>query len=123
MNELTHAVDRLVVEVESPSGRRTVSLPARARISDLVPGLVDLCEGRSDAAGWELAPKGEPRLPGEMTLGESGLFPGAVLVLIQTSRQRDAEPDGPGWAARLPLVADRIRGALRPPAEPKSIDR
>ena len=123
MNELTHTTNRLVVEVEGPSGRRTVSLPAGARIDDLLPGLVELLEGRADSAGWGLAPTGEGRLAGTSTLGESGLYAGAVLVLIEPADRPEPAPESPGWAARVPAIAQRIRTSLRPPAQPKGIDR
>ena len=123
MNELTHTTNRLVVEVEGSSGRRTVSLPAGARIDDLLPGLVELLEGRADSAGRGLAPTGEGRLAGTSTLGESGLYAGAVLVLIEPADRPEPAPESPGWAARVPAIAQRIRTSLRPPAQPKGIDR
>lgn len=114
---------RLVVEVEGPSGgRRTVALPADARIDDLVPGLVELCEGRSDSTGWGLAPLGESGLAGDMTLGKSGLYPGAVLILVEPRLNEDVEPEVVGWAVRIPAMAQRIKVALQPRDEPKSID-
>lgn len=72
---------RLVVSVDSPSGRRLVSVPDDAPVEDLLPGLVQECEGSDDAAGWSLAAQGEPALDPGQNLGEAGLFPGAVLVL------------------------------------------
>jgi len=72
---------RLVVTVDSPSGRRLVSVPDDSLISNLLPALVQECEGSDDAAGWSLAPQGEPAFEAGQTLGEAGLFPGAVLVL------------------------------------------
>jgi hypothetical protein len=72
---------RLVVSVESPSGRRVVSLPDDSLVSNLLPALVQECEGADDAAGWSLAAQGEPALEAGQTLAEAGLFSGAVLVL------------------------------------------
>ena len=123
-------LDRLLVNVESPSGgRHTVALPSDAPIDDLMPGLLEACEGSSESAGWTLAPIGEAALEGGTTLGESGLFPGAVLVLMPPAfpspHRGEGQGEGP-WGS-LPLVAQRIRAGLRspagPPAQPKSIDR
>ena len=73
---------RLRVTVESPSGTRFVSLPKDALVEDLLPGLVEACEGGEDAAGWSLAPQGEAAVDGGRVVGEIGLFDGAVLRLI-----------------------------------------
>ena len=72
---------RLVVTIESPSGQRLVSVPDDAPVEDLLPALVQECEGGDDGAGWSLAAQGEPALEAGQTLAEAGLFPGAVLVL------------------------------------------
>lgn len=69
------------MSVESPSGSHLVTVPDDAVVEDLLPALVLQCEGDSDAAGWSLAPKGEPALEAAQSLAEVGLFPGAVLVL------------------------------------------
>jgi MinD-like ATPase involved in chromosome partitioning or flagellar assembly len=73
---------RLRVTVEGPSGAHLVSVPEDARISDLLPGLVEACEGGRDAAGWRLAPRGEAPMEAGRTLGEIGLFDGAILELV-----------------------------------------
>ena len=77
---------RLVVSVESPTGRRLVSVPDDAPVESLVPALVEELEGGGDAAGWSLAPQGEPALDAGQTLAGAGLLPGAVLVLIAPPR-------------------------------------
>ena len=52
-------------------------------MEDLLPAIVSEFEPGMDARGWTLAPQGEaPIAPGQ-TLGEVGLFPGAVLVLSE----------------------------------------
>src|SRR5713226_7470858 len=84
---------RLLVTVESPSGRHSVAVLQDARIDDLIPSLVEVCEGRDDSTGWTLSPKGEAALAGPRTLGECGLFAGAVLILVEPDRQKNAEPD------------------------------
>lgn len=56
-------------------------MPDDSLVEDLLPALVQECEGADDAAGWTLAAQGEPALEAGQTLGEAGLFPGAVLVL------------------------------------------
>ncbi len=76
----------LVVSVESPAGRRLVSVPDDAPVESLVPALVEELEGGGDAAGWSLAPQGEPALDSGQTLAGAGLFPGAVLVLMAPPR-------------------------------------
>ena len=63
-------------------------------MDDLMPGVVEACEGGSDPTGWRLAPMGEAPLEGWQTLADSGLFPGAVLVLVG--------PDQPGHAGSAP---------------------
>jgi len=84
---------RLLVTVESPSGRHTVAIPQDAYVDDLIPSLVEACEGRQDSLGWTLRPKGEAPLPGTRTLRESGLFAGAVLILGEPDRDENAEAD------------------------------
>jgi MinD-like ATPase involved in chromosome partitioning or flagellar assembly len=79
--------------VDSPSGRRVLEVPDDARIDDLVPSLVEVCETGSDPAGWSLAPRGERTLEGDETLGRRGLFPGAVLVLAPSDQRRQVGPE------------------------------
>jgi MinD-like ATPase involved in chromosome partitioning or flagellar assembly len=84
----------MVVIVESPSGRHTVEVSEDAHIDDLVPSLVEVCEAGSDPEGWSLSPMGEPAFAGDRTIGECGLFPGAVLELVAPAR-----PELPGAEA------------------------
>src|SRR5258708_25621845 len=112
---------RLLVSVASPSGRHTLNVPEDARIEDLVPILVEVCEGASDSRGWSLAPMGEAPLGGEQTLGRRGLFPGAVLVLAAPLQPADAEPE-----AYVPSVSDlaqRLKARLQPSTHTPHIDR
>lgn len=83
---------RLLVTVESPSGRITVSLPQTARVAALLPSLVKACEGRDDASGWMLAPLGEAVLDGVQSLAEAGVYSGAVLRLIPPPPTEAAPP-------------------------------
>ena len=83
---------RLIVTVDGPSGRHELNVPQDARISDLLPGIVHACEGRSDAAGWSLKPRGEAVLISDQTLGGAGVFSGAVLELIEPDVTQPAEP-------------------------------
>ncbi len=83
---------RLLVSVESPSGSHLVTMPDDAQVEDLLPALVLECEGGSDAAGWSLAPKGEPALEAAQSLAQIGLFPGAVLVLTAPEPAVTARP-------------------------------
>jgi MinD-like ATPase involved in chromosome partitioning or flagellar assembly len=112
---------RLLVSVDSPSGRHSLEVPEDARVEDLVPSLVEVCEGSSDSRGWSLAPMGEAPLRGEQTLGQSGLFPGAVLVLAAPAQAVDAEPE-----AYVPSVSDlarQLKGRLRPSTHMPDVDR
>lgn len=83
---------RLSVTVESPSGRTTVSVPQKAVVADLLPGLVKACEGRDDASGWLLSPLGEAPLDGTQSLAGAGLYSGAVLRLIPPPPSEAAPP-------------------------------
>ena len=112
---------RLVVSVDSPSGRHTLAVPEDARIEDLVPSLVEVCEGSSDSRGWSLAPMGEAPIGGDQTLRQRGLFPGAVLVLAAPLQPADAEPE-----AHVPFASDlaqRLKARLQPSAHLPDIDR
>ncbi len=112
---------RLLVSVDSPSGRHTLAVPEDARIEDLVPSLVEVCEGSSDSRGWSLAPMGEAPIGGDQTLRQRGLFPGAVLVLAAPLQPADAEPE-----AHVPFASDlaqRLKARLQPSAHLPDIDR
>jgi WXG100 protein secretion system (Wss), protein YukD len=95
------AGSRLMVSVKSPSGTRLVSLPEEARVEDVLPNLVRMCEGGVEPAGWTLAPQGEALLKGGQTLAEVGLFSGAVLLL--------APPE------QVPMEARIVPAAAPPP--------
>ena len=86
---------QLLVTVESASGRHVLRLPQSARVEDLLPRIVLVCEGRSDGARWLVKPLGEAVLAGDARLGDCGLFSGAVLQLI--------EPDPVAPATPIPL--------------------
>jgi MinD-like ATPase involved in chromosome partitioning or flagellar assembly len=112
---------RLLVSVDSPSGRHTLALSEDARIEDLVPSLVEVCEGSSDSRGWSLAPMGEAPLGGQQTLAQRGLFPGAVLVLAAPLQPAYAEPE-----AHVPSaseLAQRLKARLQPSTRAPDIDR
>src|ERR1700694_601759 len=113
---------RLLVSVESPAGLHTLAVPLDSRVEDLIPALVQACEGPTDASGWMLAPKGEAPLDGSRTIRECGLFRGAVLVLSAP----DVEPAVPAPAATspgadgfpttaTPDLAGRLTARLRSP--------
>lgn len=112
---------RLLVSVDSPSGRHTLAVPEDARVEDLVASLVEVCEGSSDSRGWSLAPMGEAPLSGEQTLGQRGLFPGAVLVLAAPPHPEAAESE-----AYVPSASDlarRLKNRLQPSTRGPEIDR
>jgi MinD-like ATPase involved in chromosome partitioning or flagellar assembly len=112
---------RLLVSVDSPSGRHTLAVPEDARIEDLMPSLVEVCEGSSDSRGWSLAPMGEAPLAGEETLGRRGLFPGAVLVLAAPLQPADAEPEA--YVPSASDLAQRLKARLQPSTDTPDIDR
>jgi MinD-like ATPase involved in chromosome partitioning or flagellar assembly len=89
----------MVVTVESPSGRRTLEVALDARVDDLVPSLIEVCEAGSDPEGWVLSPMGEPPLAGDRTIGECGLFPGAVLELIAPARPEHSDEGADAFSA------------------------
>ncbi|TMD89978.1 MAG: hypothetical protein E6I73_09310 [Chloroflexi bacterium] len=74
---------QLLVTVESASGRHVLRVPQSARVEDVLPGIVQVCEGRADGVRWKLKPLGEDVLAADTRLSDSGLFPGAVLQLIE----------------------------------------
>jgi MinD-like ATPase involved in chromosome partitioning or flagellar assembly len=108
------------VDVESPSGRHALDVPLDALVNDLVPSLVEVCEGRADGVGWRLAPKGEAPLPGTRSLAECGIFAGAVLVLVEPESvevvqadRENSQPPGPdmdraGDASYIRVLEDAI---------------
>src|SRR5260370_17863791 len=112
---------RLLVSVDSPSGRHTLAVPEDARIEDLVPSLVEVWEGSSGGRGWSLAPMGEAPLGDEQTLGQRGLFPGAVLVLAAPLQPADAEPEA--YVPSASDLAQRLKARLQPSRHMPDIDR
>jgi MinD-like ATPase involved in chromosome partitioning or flagellar assembly len=111
----------LLVTVDSPSGAHLLEVPDDARIDDLVPSLVEVCEGSSDPRGWSLAPRGEAPLGGEQTLGGRGLFPGAVLALVPPVQPADSESE-----AYVPSASDlarRLKNRLQPSTRMPDIGR
>ena len=109
----------LTVMVESRSGRHTVDVPVDARVGDLVPSLVEVFETGSDPEGWVLSPMGEPALAGDRTIGECGLFPGAVLELTAPAR-----PDHPGADAfSAAELARRLQARFQRPTRPPDTSR
>lgn len=121
---------RLTVSVESPAGIHTLAVPLDSRLEDLLPAIVQACEGRVDASGWRLAPKGEAPLEGSSTIRDSRLFPGAVLVLsapdieaassavVATAERGDDLPTPPASD-----LAGRLKARLRPAEPAAAIDR
>jgi len=100
------------MNIDSPSGRHRLDLPADARVGDLVPSLVEVCEGSSESSGWTLNPLGEGPLAGERTLAESGLFSGAVLQLVAPAQPVIGEPEAP--LPSVPDLARRLRARMQP---------
>lgn len=86
------SAERLIITVEAPSGRHDLNVPKYARIADLLPAIVEACGGRSDATGWSIRPRGEKVLSGDQTLGDAGIFSGAVLELIEPAATAAADP-------------------------------
>src|SRR5258708_22539047 len=103
------ATRRLVVNVQSPSGRHRLDLPEDARVEDLIPSLVEVCEGGSESSGWTLQPLGEGTLAGEPTPAPCGLFSGAGLPLLAPAPPLIGRPEAP-----LPSLTD-LAARLSPP--------
>src|SRR5258708_28457342 len=106
------ATRRLVVNVQSPSGRHRLDLPEDARVEDLIPSLVEVCEGGSESSGWTLQPLGEGTLAGERTLPAGGLFSGAGLPLVAPAQPLIREPEAP--LPSVPHLARRLTAPLHP---------
>ncbi len=102
--------------VTSPSGRRQLSLPLQARVGDLLPPIVGICESGADPAGWRLKPQGADVLDAEKSLGAAGLFSGVILELIGPE---GVEPIRAELTTATPMAA-RLRARLRrPETEPR----
>lgn len=123
---------RLLVIVDSPSGRHVLDLPGDARVDDLIPSLVEVCEGRSDPAGWSLVPMGEAPFTSDQTLGQRGLYPGAVLLLVGPDQAVKTEPgaEAPSasdrsrrFRARMQSVGPTLSALARQPSSPTDISR
>ena len=102
---------RLLITLDSPSGRHDVAVPQDALIDDLVPSLVEVCEGGQGADGWRLVPIGETALPGTRTLRECGIYAGAVLTLVGPGRLENAEGDAEQRAKERAIDIDRAGDA------------
>jgi Mrp family chromosome partitioning ATPase len=76
----------MLVTVAGPSGRHSLSVLPNARVGDLLPGIVEVCEGRADPQGWRLKPQGAEVLSDQESLSSAGLFSGAILELIEPDR-------------------------------------
>lgn len=88
---------RLLLTLESPSGRTAVSVPSNTPVEELLPGLVQASVGIVDPSGWTLAAKGEAMIDGARTFAEAGLYSGAVVQLIPPPRgpERPSAPAPP----------------------------
>jgi MinD-like ATPase involved in chromosome partitioning or flagellar assembly len=94
----------LVITIDGPSGKRLVSVPENATVADLLPGLVEVCEGSRDSAGWKLAPQGEGAMDGAQTLAQVGLYDGAVVRLIAPEPKIAVAPPTPVAAPAPPRI-------------------
>lgn len=115
---------RLLVSVDSPSGRHDLSVPADARLEELLPEVVRACEGAgAQAGGWRLAPQGEAALHAGQTLGDVGLYDGAVLVL--SAPEPPAAVETPPRPPRIESMRERdyldmLDAAIAAPRDQKS---
>src|SRR5579871_2600281 len=108
-------MDRLVVRIASEAREIEAALPADLPVAALLPGVVQLCEGRfpseGEAADWELVTEsGEGVDPGA-TLRQVGFEEGALLRLVRR------QPVG-AWAG--PPAAMGEAGAAASVAAPES---
>ena len=71
----------VLVTVQGPEQRLELQLPAQRPISDLLPGLVEVCCGGRAVEGsrWELGPLGGLAFDGARTLYEAGVIDGSLL--------------------------------------------
>ena len=114
----------LLVSVDGPSGRHDLSVPDDAPLEELLPVIVRACEGDgTEAGGWRLAPQGAaPVRPGQ-TLGQLGLFDGAVLVLSAPEPRPTLQ--APARPPRIESMSDRdylrtLDAAIAAPRGPRS---
>ena len=75
---------RLLVTVESESGRSQVALPGDIPIARLVPQLLEVCRGfgpsPEETAQWIVRRDGH-LMPGNLTLDQAGVLEGSVITL------------------------------------------
>jgi MinD-like ATPase involved in chromosome partitioning or flagellar assembly len=114
MSESIRSPRFLVLTLVSPSGRHNVEVPADARVDDLLPSLVEVCEGGSDPAGWTLVPMGEAPVAPERTLAECRIFSGALMELVPPARPNDTEALPDAFSAAE--LVRRVKARLQPPA-------
>jgi len=110
------AAERMLVTVTSPSGPHLLSLAQQARVGDLLPAILKVCEGRTDAASWRLKPQGAGVLGDDESLAGAGLLSGAILELIEPVRNTAVEDE----ATITVPITQQLRSALRrPEREPR----
>jgi hypothetical protein len=97
------ATGRLIVTVEAPGRRTTVTVPGDLPAGELVPLLAEAVGDADADAVWTLAPRGGRALGREQTLRGAGLLDGSIVRLTP------AGPDRP----RAALAGD-LRRLLRP---------
>jgi MinD-like ATPase involved in chromosome partitioning or flagellar assembly len=123
-------VSSVLVTVQGPEQRMELQLPAQRPISDLLPGLVEVCcRGQPDeGTHWELGLLGGLAFDGGRSLHEAGVIDGSLLHLRDTTAPvlnylNDGPPQGSvdpneldmivasGWEDSL-LPQDRTRLVL-----------
>jgi len=122
----------VLVTVQGPEERVELQLPAQRPISDLLPGLVEICCGGRAVEGsrWELGLLGGLAFDGARTLHQAGVMDGSLLHLRDAAAPvlnylNDEPREGPvdpsdldmmvasGWEDSL-LPQDRTRLVLPP---------
>ena len=108
-------MDRLVLRIASASREVEAAVPADLQLSALVPGLVQMCEGRfpdtASGEGWRVL-AGESVLPLDATLRQLGIGEGTTLRLVASEEPRGWVP--PAHLAQPPPPA----AASEPAPEP-----
>ena len=116
---------RLIVTVESESGRSQVALPGDIPIARLVPQLLEVCRGfgpsPEEIAQWIVRRDGH-LMPGNLTLDQAGVLEGSVITLhdlagapaeVERARQQTEE------AAFAPK--DEAASEAAPPPPPATV--
>jgi Mrp family chromosome partitioning ATPase len=102
---------KVLVTVESPRGRQTLAVPDDVPVEQLLPALVEVsgCEGQAER--WSLRPRGEGALEQERSLGQNGVYQGAILEL-QAEESEAPAANGRRLASWAEVASYQARNAV-----------